>query len=200
MISNAEQMKAAADLWAVMLYGPGGDRLWSDVGDGPYHLVVAPTTGLDQYYGQRQTLAVFEGAQITYLDQETLSVVAGQMTLHTVPHKVFLECGLGKISPGWRAGQDANLNTGVGQFTFFDELPVEADLASVFVAAMSARGEASRGRGADGLGDAIAGACGQLGWRTVARLVAAMGAGTLRRPQDVIAVLEAVRSVPALLH
>ena len=186
MMLNAEQISATARQWAATFYGTSMSG--EHAGDGPYRLVVVCNTALGPYKA-RKALEFFPGVPIPNLCLRTGGVDTGELALHVVPQLVHDEIDQVQMwRPGARYGLIERLRPAP-----FAAPPGEDDMAAVFVAAMSAHGQIS---GSAGIGAVVAQACDRLGWRTVAALINAMDKQTRDRTEDVIAVLEALRSQP----
>jgi len=190
---GAEQIAATATgldgLWDVW---PGGAVIRASSGDGPYHLVVAVNAARAPHPAAL-ALAAFPGVTIASQDQfshptqwRATRPASDVLTLHVLPKLVrdVLE---------WLSDESFALDAHLSPPAFTNP-PTEADMAAVFIHAMSFYDLPA---GAYGLGRAVTMACKELGWRTVAALVCALDAQTRECPQDMAAVLHALIATPA---
>ena len=190
---NAQQLSAAALRW--LEYASPGADVWTvpalRAGDGPYHLLVAHD-GARTPHGVRMALEIFAGVPVPYLCRATGKVLTGRVSLHVVPALVYAEI----TNLQW-FGQIGMVDHDLEPAPF-DIPPTEADMAQVFISALSAR--PALGSSSGGLPLAVRHACNTLGWRTVAALVASMDERTRGTSSDVAAVLFALTSHPSGEH
>ena len=111
---------------------------------------------------------------------------AGQLSLHIMPHLIWEGITWRQVHAQF--APDADMTPAP-----FAAPPTEADLAAVFIAAMSLDTDQP---GTAGLGLAVALACQQMSWRTVASTVNALDESTRRHSQDVAAILAALSAPP----
>jgi len=212
MALNAEQLTAAARKWyqPYDCDGPAGEEQRKHIGDGPYRLLAAgdlkavrhhgaytPGTGFHLHAGY--ALEVFDKVVIPALCQRTHEVLTARRSLAVVPELVY-DLIAARVIPrdnsdplGWGATDGFFLDLDLGSASFADP-PIEADMADVFVQAMSVRGHAP---GTTGLGLATAMACERLGWRKIAALVNALDESMRASMDDVAAILWALTTEPA---
>jgi len=188
MAWNAAQLHDAARRWHIK-YNYGYDDGDGDVfATGPYRvLVLAGATPLEPF-AVAAAREAFPGVPIAYLNPLDARVVTGQLSMHVVPQQVYAVAG-------WQAHDATGIQAALEPAPFAAP-PTEADLAQVFIAAMSRFAPAARGR--HDLKQAFQDVCGALGWRTVAALVNGMDEDTRRSSDTVIAVLAALASAPVV--
>jgi len=190
---DADQIRATAagldGLWGAW---PGGALIRPSSGDGPYHLVVAVNAARAPHPAA-VALAAFPGVTIASQDQfcaptqwRATRPPSDVLTLHVLPKLV-------RDVLAWLSDESFALDDHLSP-PASPNPPTEADMAAVFVHAMSFYDLPA---GAYGLGRAVTMACEALGWRTVARLVTTMDAQTRQCSQDMVAVLHALIATPA---
>ena len=190
---NADQLDDAARRWRLEYnYGEDDGRGHLSCG-GPYRVLVAEPATACSPKALRSAHNCFTGVDIAYLSLTSGGVVTGQLSLYVVGEPVYVV--LGWQAHGKAYGQSrANLEPAP-----FAAPPTEADLADVFVRAMS---------GFDGraTGYALASSarvrslrqvCERLGWRRVAAMVNVMDEPTRASITNVLAVLAALSTQPA---
>jgi len=190
MAWNADQLNAAARRWHIETHHwHDGDA--GDAGDaaatGQYRVLVLGAATPTEPFAVAAAREAFPGVPIAYLNPLDGHVVVGQLSMHVVTQPVY-------DVAGWQAHR---LETGLQaalEPAPFAAPPTEADLAAVFVTAVSHFASTARGRHEAAV--AFRAVCGALGWRTVAALVAGMDEGTLRSADTIIAVLAALASGP----
>ena len=187
---NAQQLSAATMAW--LGYASPAADVWTvpaqRAGDGPYHLLVA-RDGAQTPHGVRMALEIFGGVPVPYLCRATGKVLAGRVSLHVVPALVYAEI----TDPQW-FGQIGMVDHDLEPAPF-DIPPTEADMARVFISALSTH--PAPGCSSDSIRSAVRQACDTLGWRTVAALVASMDERTRAASGDAAAALT---SQPAREH
>ena len=186
---SEEELRTAARKWYQMsnlaLSGCGtvaADR----AGDGPYRVFVAVTRPGAASPSAHAALATFPGVPIPHLCQDTHVVCTGRLSLHVMPQRVYEVFGR-------QAHCTVDLVAALEPAPFAAP-PTEADLAAVFVAAMSSHIALPA---AAGLGLAVARSCTAIGWRNTAELINSMDRATLVCAADVAAVLGALSTGPA---
>jgi len=181
----AEQIAQGTSQWRKRYaHQLGGARAELTAG-GPYRVMVVLNANLPPY-GAWEALEMFAGVQVPYLCPRTGKVRAGQMSLHVLPGQVYEQVLASPSAALFHLYAD--LEPGP-----FAAPPTEADLAAVFVAAMSRWPNPTQPPGAASYWRA---ACDALGWRTVALLVNALDAPTLGSIFSVRAVLAALAAPP----
>ena len=187
MTLNADQLSAAAARWYTQQNFGVDDAVPHRFSTGPYRVLVTNHDGLFEPLWVALTRDTFPGVDIAYLRARTGDeVVPGRLSLHVVPQAVYALAGR-------QAHHVDSLESYLEPLPFVDP-PTEADLADVFIRAMSTT---SAPPGSTGLGLATRQACDRLGWRTVAAVVNAMDADTLWCPEHVGAILTALAAEPA---
>ena len=190
MASSAEQIHEAAQLWYTRAFafqaGNGVHHQGASAGDGPYHLLIAVNPA-EASFMARMALAYFAGVPIPRVSKFSGEIRAGLMSLHVVPQMVYSVLA---ANTGFRFLLNTDLEPPP-----FAHPPTEADMAEVFMAAMSDLGDLDQDQ--QQTAAVIRAACEQMGWRNVADLVNTMNAAATRSIADVVAILEALLAGPA---
>ena len=189
---NTDQLDDAARRWHLEYSDNGVYGRAQQYCGGPYHVLVAEPANPGSPKAVRSAHRCFPGVDIAYLSPTSGAVVTGQLRLYVVGEPVYAVLW-------WQAhGQGARRGRADLEPAPFAAPPTEADLADVFIQAMS---------GFDGVATEysparsqcaheLRQACERLDWRNVAALVNAMDETTRASIAGVLAVLAALASEP----